>query len=665
LKQVAYILDYSTPSGTVKLDKYDIPLPVKPPVEAMVNYGLPIAEQKFKRTIVPRSLLRKKNNLTFEEETFIQQEYHKRKNGVWMLIKGEPVYLTGPYYTFLNYWWTKNGTQPDFRYTQSLIFLFWDMVVRDTNAYGMKLVKPRRIGGTEMTLFILWEYATRVRNVVCGMQSKNEETVYKNFKRLTYGNKRVLWFMRPIQKGSEDPQDILEFRYPSKLNTNKAMREQADTGTETESMFTEVEMNSAIDYRACEPLAYDGEELNRYTLNESGKLEHMSLLDCWDKVKPCLHYFDGAQIVGKAIFESTIEELDDKQIEEVNTLCKDSDPNIRDGNGRTISGLYLLFINYLDAAKEDEFGMPMKEQSKAFHDNKIEALKKAKKLKEISNLLRKEPETIEDALMPSGSQSAFNKDRLQDTLKRIDYPEKYGFKELEHTVRGNFIWAGGQPDTRVLFMEHPDGKFVVSQLLKPGTECACVEIAGIKHPGNAYKYRGGVDPYEHDEVVDQARASKGAGVIMRMYDDNEDGAKKNEDGSPIDFAWEWKSKQPVCHYLAREDDPDTFFEDMLMMHFYYGCQMNVENNKVSIKKHFRKRGYHEYLMARPESTIDPNARGSNVQQIGTPATTDTIDQYFNAIAHYVMVYGNAIKHRELILDLLELNKKNRGRQIWV
>jgi hypothetical protein len=133
LKQVAYILDYSTPSGTVKLDKYDIPLPVKPPVEAMVNYGLPIAEQKFKRTIVPRSLLRKKNNLTFEEEAFIQQEYHKRKNGVWMLIKGEPVYLTGPYYAFLNYWWTKNGTQPDFRYTQSLIFLFWDMVVRDTN----------------------------------------------------------------------------------------------------------------------------------------------------------------------------------------------------------------------------------------------------------------------------------------------------------------------------------------------------------------------------------------------------------------------------------------------------------------------------------------------------------------------------------------------------
>jgi hypothetical protein len=326
LKQVAYILDYSTPSGTVKLDKYDIPLPVKPPVEEMVNYGLPIAEQKFKRTIVPRSLLRKKNNLTFEEEAFIQQEYHKRKNGVWMLIKGEPVYLTGPYYAFLNYWWTKNGTQPDFRYTQSLIFLFWDMVVRDTNAYGMKLVKPRRIGGTEMTLFILWEYATRVRNVVCGMQSKNEETVYKNFKRLTYGNKRVLWFMRPIQKGSEDPQDILEFRYPSKLNTNKAMREQADTGTETESMFTEVEMNSAIDYRACEPLAYDGEELNRYTLNESGKLEHMSLLDCWDKVKPCLHYFDGAQIVGKAIFESTIEELDDKQIEEVNTFVKIATP---------------------------------------------------------------------------------------------------------------------------------------------------------------------------------------------------------------------------------------------------------------------------------------------------------------------------------------------------
>lgn len=655
-----YELDYSKPSGTIPLDKYELPLPVRPALKDMENYGLPIKEQKFKRVEIPKSLRQPKPHLSTEEQQFIDDEWHKRKNGVWTIIKGLPIYLTGPYYTYLNYWWTKNGVQPEFRYIQCLIFLFWDMVVRNKDCYGAKLVKPRRIGGTEFTLFLMWEYVTRVRNVKGGMQSKNEATVQINFKRLTRGNKRVVWFMRPVQKGSDDPEGSLEYRYPVAANTTKSLREQAENGAVNETVYSEPEMNSEIDYRACDPLAYDNEELNRYILNESGKLERMSLLSCWDKVKPCLHYFDGAEIVGKAWFESTIEEINDDQIEEIGTLCRDSDATKLDDNGRTISGLWLLFINYLDAAKPDEWGFGDKEQAKIFHDNKIEALKKKKKFKEITSLLRKEPEKLSDALSPSGQQSSFNKDRLQDNAKRLKFPESYGFEEKEWTVRGDFIWAGGKPDTRVIFIEDTDnGKFVVSQLLKNGQDCASVEVGGVKFPTMAHKYRGGVDPYEHDQVVDEARASKGAGVIMRMYDDNEDGAKYDENGNPSDYGWEWKSKQPVCHYLAREDDPDLFFEDMLMMHYYYGCQMNVENNKQSIKKYFRKRGYGEYLMARPESTMDPTSRTVNVAQVGTPATTDTIDQYFMAIAHYVMVYGNANKHIEITNDLLELNKANR------
>lgn len=655
-----YELDYKKPSGTVRLYKYDVPLPKRPPLKDMENYGLPIEEQKFKRVHIPLSIRNRKKVLTPDEAEFIRKEHHKRKNGIWILIKNTPVYLTGPYYTFLTYWWTKNDKQPEFRYIQCLIFLWWDMIIRDPNSYGGKLVKPRRIGGTEFTLFLMWEYVTRVRSVKAGMQSKNEDTVKINFKRLTRGNKQVVWFMRPIQKGSDDPEDKLEFRYPKTVNTDKRLADMAESGEEAETVYSEQEMNSEIDYRACDPYAYDNEELNRWILNESGKLERMSLLACWDKVKPCLHLFDGAEIVGKAWMESTIEEIDDDQIEEINALCKDSDPDTRDENGRTLSGLSLLFINYLDAAKPDEWGFGMIEESRIFHENKISALRKKKKFQDISNLLRKEPEKLEDALTPSGSQSAFNTDRLTDVLKRLNFPEAYGFEEKEFTVKGNFMWAGGAYDTKVIFIPDEEGKFEVSQLLKDGDDNNVVESGGIKYPGNLNKFRGGCDPYEHTEIVDQARASKGAGVMMKMFDDNEDGAKI-EDGAPIDWAWEWKSKQPVCDYLAREDDPDVFFEDMLMMHVYYGTQMNVENNKQAIKKHFRQRGYAEFLMARPESTMDEKSRYSTTNQIGTPATPDTIDQYFMAIAHYVMMYGNALKHRRIILQLLEGNKKNRGK----
>jgi len=654
-----YNLDYSKPSGYIKLDKYTIPLPVMPPKSEMVNYGLPSAEQKFRKTEIPKSLRKYKSQITPEEQEFIKGEYHKRYNGIWILINGKPIYITGPYYWFLNYWtMMSNSSQPGFRYIQCLIFLFWDMVVRDINSYGAFLVGPRRIGKTEFTLGLMLEFISRVRNTRGGMQSKNDDAAAENFDRIAFANKHLIWFMKPVHRGSEMPKDKLEYMYPSSVNTDKKVRERAASVEEEEVVYSEIEMNSWIDFQASIAGAYDRVELNRWIINEAGKLEKMSLVKNWDKVKPCMHYNHGALIVGKGWGETTIEEVNDEQIEEVGEFYKDSNPDERDENGRTVTGLYAIFISYEDAAEEDEFGFPMKEAAKEFLENQIENLKKRKKFTMITDLLRKTPRTIEDALTPSGSQSAFNIERLTDILKRLNFPASYGFEEKEWTVRGNFIWSGGTPDSRVIFLEDENGKFEVSQLLKDGEDNNVINSGGQRYPGNLHKFRGGCDPYEHDSVVDQARASKGAGVIMRLFDDNEDGAKI-QDGAPIDWGWEWRSKQPVCDYLCREDDPDVFFEDMLMMHVYYGTQMNVENNKQAIKKHFRQRGYAEFLMARPESTMDEKSRYSTTNQIGTPATTDTIDQYFMAIAHYVMMYSNALKHKRIILQLLEGNKKNR------
>lgn len=660
-EQKLYDCDYSQPSGTVKLYKYDIPLPKRPPLKEMENYGLPIKEQKFRRTPIPKSLLQRKQHLTPEESLFIKNEHHKRKNGVWMIIKGIPVYITGPYYFFLNYWWTKDSVHPTFRYIQCLIFLLWNMVVRDPDSYGLNLVGPRRIGKTEFTLAEVYEYITRVKNTNGHMQSKNDDTAYKNFKRITKANKKMIWFMKPISKGSDDPEGALEFKYPMVPLTDKRIKELANNpDDEADNPYSEEEMGSKIDYQPSVSLAYDGQETNRGILNEAAKLDKMSLLDWWDKFKSTCHYNAGKLIVAKVWVESTVEELDGDQIEEVNTFWRDSDPNERDKNGRTTNGLYHLFISHLEAFDEDEWGFSMPEEAERFLDNQIKNLEKKKKFTEIADLLRKYPRTIEDALTPSGAQSAFNKDRLQEILKRIDFPESFGLPPKEWTVKGNFMWANGTWDTTVVFIPDENGKFEVSQLLKNGEDNNVIHSGGIRYPGNLHKYRGGCDPYEHSEVVDQNRASKGAGVIFRLFDDNVDGAKIM-DGAPIDFGWEWESKQPVCDYLEREDDPDVFFEDMLMMHVYYGTQMNVENNKQSIKKHFRQRGYAEFLMARPESTMDEKSRYATTNQIGTPATTDTIDQYFMAIAHYVMMYANAMKHRRIILQLLEGNKKNRGK----
>ncbi len=654
-----YTLDYANPSGTIRVSEFDVPLPAMPPLEEMMNFGLPIEDQKFRRTPIPRSLLKEKSNLSTEEEEFILGEYHKRWNGIWVLIKGKPIYITGPYYHFLNYWWTKNNVHPEFRYEQAILYQLWDFIVRDINCYGLFLIKPRRVGGTEFTLHLEQEFASRVRAVKCGMQSKNDNSAEINFKRLTKANKKMIWYMKPKNKGTDNPSGSLEYSYPSEVQTAKKLRELAERGEGAESQYEHEELGSVIDFGPSVAIHYDGEELNRYILNEFGKLEKMSAVKCWDVVKPCLHYDNGMTIVGKAMFESTIEEINDAQIEEMTDLWNDSNPAVRDENGRTTSGLYRVFINAIESTNHDAWGFPKVEENIRFLKAQEENFKKLGKHKELASLKRKVPLTVEDALTPSGNQSFFDKEMLQMTYNLLNFEQD---ALNPWTVRGNFKWSGGVIDSKVIFEPDPDGKFVVFQLLKDGSDNKFITWGGERFPGNAHLYRGGVDPYDHDEVADDKRASKGAGVMMKMYSELEDGAKlESSEGvsKPINHGWDWTSKCPVAIYVHREKDPDVFYEDMLMMHIYYGTQMLVENNKQSIKKYFRKRKYAQYVMLRPKETISDGSK--SVQTGGIPATADTIDQYFMAIAHYIMNYSNAIKFKELIKDLMEMNRKNRGK----
>ncbi len=646
-----YNVDWDEPSGFVELDRYKVPLPKMPALETMENYGLPVEEQKYKRTEIPYSLRRRKQ-CTPEEEKFIENEYHKIHNGVWMLIGGKPVYFTGAYYFFLTYWTTQKGVKPSFRYTQSLIFLFWEMCVNDPDCYGMFLVKPRRIGGTEMTIEMLWLDAMRYRNMVCGMQSKNEDSVTKNYKRIIKSHKNMIWFMKPINQGSSENKDGLFFKYPVENNSAKKIRDIAQSGEDIETVYEDDEIGSEITYQPSVATAYDGERLDRYILNEFGKVENMSVADCWDKVKPCLHLDNGLVISGKAIFESTIEEIDDKQILEINEFYYGSDYTKRDANNRTETGLFSLFINAIDAAKEDEFGFPLKEQTKTFLENQFEALKAKGKLKELAKLKRKTPIFIEDALTPSGAQSAFNKEKLQEALDRINQSDK------EETIRGNFQWENGIQDTRVEFLIDPDGRWEISKLTG-FTDNHVILVDGQRYPGNVSLFRCGIDPFSHKETQDN-RKSFGASVGFELYDENKDGKKFTVEAgmkTPIDGGKDFLTHQPILVYMYRHDDPDMFFEDMLMQCVFFGMPANPENNKPGIIKYFENRGYGKFIINKPseimgqQKTVVP----------GSPASDLSIEQYFNRISSYIYLYNLAIKHKIIVTQLMTMNRANIGK----
>ena len=653
-----YTVDWGKPSGTIKLGEYDVPLPSQPKKEDMENHGLPENKQKFYKTIIPDSVLKRKSIAEeSEEEDFIKGEYHKIHNGTWVLIKGIPVYITGAYYFFLNYWTTNQGKKPDFRYIQSLLFLIWEMVINDKNSYGLFLVKPRRVGGTEITIQWLYVDVLRYRNMVCGMQSKNEDSVFKNYRRILNAHKNMIWFFKPINQGSSGNKDGLFLRYPEEQQTAKKLKEVAENG-DKESNYEDPEINSDLTYQPSVATAYDGERLDRYILNEFGKVEKMSVLDCWDKVKPCLHLDNGETITGKGIMESTIEEMNDDQISELVDFWNDSDTSNLDGNGRTTSGLYRLFISAADAAKEDEWGFPMTAETLVFLEKQFAALKAAGKTKELARLKRKVPLVIEDALTPSGDQCAFNKDNLIEALSNLDFPMKGHEKP---TTRGNLVWENGNFNGRVLFEQNPDGLFEFSMLAGPNSypDNAVSWYGPDRIPGNVNKIRIGCDPYSHKETVDN-RKSKGGVVGMIMYDDLKDGAKVGDDGKPFDLALEWETHQPIFTYYYRQPDPQDFFEDVLKAAVYCGTTVLFENNKQSIIRHFENRGYSKFVMLRPEGTMS-EAQRTKVQTEGIPAVEYTIQQYYDCLDSFIARNACSIKHRKLIEDLLAMNRQNHGK----
>jgi hypothetical protein len=268
-KSELYVKRYAPNPKTIRIEEYDVPLPVMPKRSEMENFELTRRQQRFRRTVVPRDLQYWDKR---DENAFVEAEFHKRKNGVWYLINNKPIYLTGKAYMFFNYWHVEAGGLPEFRMEAVEFFLFWEMVENDNNCYGAAWFKPRRIGETEKVLFLLSEYATRVRNSQCGMQSIKESDAYKNYKRLVTGFSKLPYFFKPVQKGTDDPEKKLEFKYPAQLITHKKLKENSGQQEYVlmERDMDKVPLDSQVNFETTKLKRYDSNRLGRYYLDELG-----------------------------------------------------------------------------------------------------------------------------------------------------------------------------------------------------------------------------------------------------------------------------------------------------------------------------------------------------------------------------------------------------------
>lgn len=615
------------PAGTigdvVELGGLIIVLPKTPKVKDILFHDLPVQGQRWRRSDLPEELSRIRSMDEWAEmpkefrnrfRPYIEEEFRRRRNGVWFYSCGDPVYITGRHYMMLQ-WGVLDVGAPYYLEFQRDIFIHLAACEADPRCIGQLYTKCRRSGYTNICSSVIIDEATQVKDKLIGIQSKTGKDAQENIfmKKVVTMFRKYPFFFKPIQDGTTNPRMELAFREPSKKITKKNK-----TSTVGDAL------NTVINWKNTTNNAYDGEKLHLLYLDEAGKWEKPTdIREAWRIQRTCL--IVGRKIVGKAMVGSTVNPMG-KGGSEYKDLWMDSNPGERNKNGRTRSGLYRLFIPAYDSLEGffDEYGRAVVHDpdedvvgidgelihmgAKTFLKNERDSLKHD--ASELNEVIRQFPFTTDEAYRDSIEASLFNIGHIYEQIEYNDdlYPNP--------VVRGQFVWKNGEKDTEVIFTPKADGRFKIAWLPPPEQRNVIHYDRTKRIPPHSHMGCGGVDSYDLDATVD-GRGSKGA---LHLYN------KFNMDAPANMFVLEYASRPPLA---------SIFYEDVLMAAIFYGYPILIENNKYGIARYFEQRGYDGYLMDRPKHLVAPNTN-VKVKTKGIPSNSvDVIQSHAQAIEAYI------------------------------
>jgi hypothetical protein len=315
-------------------------------------------------------------------------------------------------------------------------------------------------------------------------------------------------------------------------------------------------------------------------------------------------------------------------------LIQASNYHERDGNGRTTSGLYTLFMPADEGYKTDKFGDSLKKESREYLLNERQHALEQEDYEKFNESTRMYPLRLRDCFRNASDQDNFDMKIIQDQL------DKYQFGNDDITV-GNFKWKDGKVDGRVIFEPDPNGRFKVSYLFHNPKESNRSYIQlGMKIPANDNRFRAGGDTFKF-KTTQGGKKSLGGGAVFMKRDHSID-----TDDTPLE---DWVTHKFVCTYLNRPGAVDVYAEDMLMMCVYYGCKMCPEINVASLMEHFERRGYPGYLFY-----VFDKKTGKFKKNPGYNTSAEIREDIFREYQQLVKYHGYRIVHDDLLEQLLEI-----------
>lgn len=543
-------------------------------------------------------------------ENFRTQEWDRRLNGFWFYNNGKPTYITGMHYFYLNYWTLDTGL-PKYRDTDRKYFYFMQYCIEDPECFGMVEITKRRQGKTFRGGVFLYEYTSRAKNARAGIQSKTGGDAKEVFRKaIVQPFKKLPDFFVPTYDQSKGLTPTSELRF---FNT-------VIKGRKAATIMDEDELESMIDWKPSEAISYDGQKIHRYLGDEVGKTADVNVWNRYLVTRYC-HLDDEGKIIGKALLTTTVEDMEQGGAA-FKKIWDNSDQTKKAGK-RTPSGLYRYFCSADQTRYYDQYGL-------ADRDKALDEILEERKLltndpHALSAIIRKEPLSWEEAFRIDGSKCLYNAMKLNERLDRLSWKDNI-------TTRGNFVWQGGERDTKVVWEPAQNGRWEVVKLFEKEEESNKVAKKGDLYYPNNPGYVMGVDPVDHNQTTD-GRRSNGAGIVLQKYN-----AAREDDMYNYSF---------VCKYIHRPESVQIFYEDMIKTAVYYGCNLLFENQKVGLMHYFNDRGYGNMLMWLPERN-----------QPGVAASPKTHQHIAELTETYVNDYCDKIFFKDVIQELLEFDISN-------